>query len=420
MNIIYKNTIILSIAHVAGYVIPLIEIPILARTLGPVSYGNVIFFQSSALLSSLIIEYGFNLSASRQIAISQNNKALLSRIFFDVLLAKIMLSFFVLSIIAFILFFLITINGIFYEKNMIIWSLVYLFAFGFSPFWYFQGRERMIGVVILDLFLRLIGLSMLFLFVKSNKDAVLALAIMSSVGLINTALSTAWCLREIGISSLNFSGALRQIVQGFSVFVYRSSNNILLSAAPPVLGSAVGQAALASFVPAEKVIRGVVGFVSPVLTALFPHYARNLAGTSSARTLRDAWIVICLIALAGTCAALILWGFGPILLLVVLGRQYEASAGLIQLFAWIIPLRMANQAFGVILLIPAKKDRIASILLTFFSAVSLTLGGLLASKTGPAGMVIGFLVSEGMLFLSLFIVSLKLHYKCKTTCQILR
>lgn len=397
----------LLISYAAGYIIPLLEIPILAKNLGPTQYGNVVFFYSSAFLCSLIVEYGFNLSASRQVAIAQGNKLSISRIFADVLLAKIFL--FIFSIFIGAIFFIIfdryisTLN-----YKMIFWAAIFFLACGFNPFWYFQGRERMAGVIVFDLCLRGIGLAMQFLFVKNEHDATLALAIISSVGLATTLFSMIWCLQEIGIAPMSLNGAMRQITQGFNVFIYRSSNNILLSAAPTVLGATAGQAALASFVPAEKVIRGVTGFVTPILTALFPHNARKLAGRRNVQALRETWIVICIIALVGTCVSVILWFFGPRMLNIVLGEQYAASEKLLKLFAWIIPFRMANQALGIILIIPTQKDRIAGILLSCFSIIALVLGGKLSSFFGSLGMVVAFLVSEVMLFISLLTISLKI------------
>jgi len=406
VNAIFRNASVLSVAHIVGYVIPLLEIPILARALGPHAYANVVFFQSVALLSSLVVEYGFNLSASRQVALARNDQTSLSRIFSDVSLAKAILSVIVIATLV-TLMFATSSQGIVSGQEMIFWSFIYFVAFGFSPFWYFQGRERMVGVVILELGLRSAGLFFLYFLVKSNLDAALALAIMSSVGVANTVLSTAWCFREIGVSAISLRGAITQIRQGFHIFLYRSSNNILLSAAPPVLAFSAGQSALAVFVPAEKVIRGVVGLVTPVLTAFFPHFSRGLA-VSGRHYLHHGWAVVFSVALAGTLAALFLWFLGPTLLTLVLGAQYALAGKLLLWFVWLIPLRMTNQALGMALLIPARKDRVASGLLMAFSGLALGFGGALATQIGALGMVIGFIVAEGLLLVSLTTVAVNM------------
>lgn len=405
MKEVYRNATVLSVANVVGYIIPLLEVPILARALGPESYGMVVLFQSIALISSLIVEYGFNLSAARQVALAKNDPILLGRIFSDVFLAKIILSFLVM-VALFALSFTASAHRVVSNFEMLAWSAAYFVAFGFSPFWFFQGREQLTGVIVLEFCLRLIGLSLLFVLIKSDQDAVLALAIMSAVGLTNTVLSTWWCFREVASFSISLGGAIKQISQGFYVFLYRSSNNILLNAAPPVLGYTVGPSALAVFVPAEKVVRGVVGFVAPVLTALFPYFSRIYA-EASAYSLRHAWLIICCAALGGAVAATILSFYGPLLLNVVLGSQYALAEKLLCWFVWIIPLRMTNQALGMVLLIPARRDKAASSLLMIFSMLSLVLGGGLSTQFGVRGMVIGFIAAEAMLTISLLVVSRK-------------
>ena len=48
--------------------IPLITIPYLARVLGPEGWGLVAIFQSLAACLALLMEFGFELSATRQVA----------------------------------------------------------------------------------------------------------------------------------------------------------------------------------------------------------------------------------------------------------------------------------------------------------------------------------------------------------------
>ena len=67
-----QNALGLYGVQIAGYIIPLITLPYLARVLRPQGLGLVLFAQSFALWASLTIEYGFNLSATR--AVAQNRE----------------------------------------------------------------------------------------------------------------------------------------------------------------------------------------------------------------------------------------------------------------------------------------------------------------------------------------------------------
>ena len=69
-----KNTLSLYGIQFAGYVIPLITLPYLARVLLAPGFGLLLFSQSFALGASIIIEYGFNFCATRRAAQHQGDR----------------------------------------------------------------------------------------------------------------------------------------------------------------------------------------------------------------------------------------------------------------------------------------------------------------------------------------------------------
>jgi len=50
------------------YFLPLVQVPFLARVLEPTGWGAMAFAQGFSAYLMLIVEYGFNLSATREIA----------------------------------------------------------------------------------------------------------------------------------------------------------------------------------------------------------------------------------------------------------------------------------------------------------------------------------------------------------------
>lgn len=408
MRKIYKNILFLTLSHCVGYVIPLLEIPILARALGPMQYGQIVFLQSIALLSSLVVEYGFNLSASRQVAANSGDKIALAKILSDVMVAKAFLAVLVLFtlLVAFFVF-----KGLSFPANpdLLPWAFLYFLAFGFSPFWFFQGLERMAEVVVLELGLRLSGLLLLFIFVSGENDAHVAMAILSLTSFLNTTITIAICIRHSAPIRIDMKSAIRQVKQGFHVFIYRSFNNVLLNAAPSVLGLSGGAAAVAGFVPAEKVVRGIVGFSAPVLTGLFPYFSRLFSNSKDldikALTIRKAYCLVGALSIVGVMAALLLTVFGPAIVSLVLGDGFLMVQNILRLLVWLIPLRITNQALGMVLFIPARKDRVASGLLLVFSCTAMVVGALLSIRIGVEGMVYGLLGGELGLLVALLVAS---------------
>ena len=65
---LWENLASLYGVHAFNYLIPLFTLPYLARVLGPEQWGALAFADAYARFVSLAIEYGFGLSATREIA----------------------------------------------------------------------------------------------------------------------------------------------------------------------------------------------------------------------------------------------------------------------------------------------------------------------------------------------------------------
>lgn len=409
MKYLIKNMGFLFFAQLCAYLIPILEIPVLARALGVQEYGKVVLIQSVALLSSLVVEYGFSLSGSRQIAITRADKAELSRIFGEVVSAKLVIVLFLLTCGA---AFLVLTNSLTFDTSMMLWGFLYFLAFGFSPFWFFQGLEEISVVVVLEVLLRFISLLFLYLFVLGAKDAGLALFILAGFGLLNTLIGNVMCMKKVGSVRLSLRGALHQLKIGFHVFVYKSSNNILLSAGPSLVGATSGHIAVAAYVPAEKIIRGFVGFVNPILIGLFPYLNRQYL-SSKENTIKLSWMIVSGMFVVGIIVAGSIFFLGDFLIQAVLGPGFAVASNILKIFVWIIPFRLANQALGLCMLIPMGKDKVTSGFMMFFSIVSIFFAVLLSIWFGVNGVVLGFVATEICLFVSLAVVVIDVTIKSK-------
>jgi PST family polysaccharide transporter len=384
MKVVAKNTAYLTVAHLVGYVIPLLEIPILARVLGPTTYGQLVLIQSIAVLMSVVVEYGFNLSSAREVAQAIDNKEKLGEIFSDVLTAKLILS--ACMAMFFIIYISMGLNSSnSFNFNQIIWGILYFLAFAFSPFWFFTGREKVGAVIIFELFLRSICLFLLYILVSGPADADLALALMAITSFANTFITNGLCLRYFPRIRLRFAGGIDAIRLGFNVFVYRSSNTILITAAPALIGTFSDRAAVGIFIPAEKLIRGVIGLSTPFFTAVFPHFSRVLT-KADAKDYKVAWTVVVLSVIIGIICAIFLYYFGPHFILQVIGQEFIKTADLLKWFVWLIPLRIINQAI---------------------SLFSLLIGSILLHEFAALGMVMALLISEFGLAFVLLLLALK-------------
>jgi len=87
-----------TIGHIY-YLVPLIIVPYLFATLGTEKFGLIVFAQSLVASFGLFVNYGFNLSATKDIAIHQKNIKKISEIYSSVTVIKS-----VFALIAFLVF----------------------------------------------------------------------------------------------------------------------------------------------------------------------------------------------------------------------------------------------------------------------------------------------------------------------------
>ena len=89
---VFANFGYLTLLQIAGYVFPLITMPYLARVIGVDGFGKIAFASVVVVWFQTIADWGFNLSATRDVAQNKKNKEKVSEIFSNVLWARCFLT----------------------------------------------------------------------------------------------------------------------------------------------------------------------------------------------------------------------------------------------------------------------------------------------------------------------------------------
>jgi len=273
-HVLVKNFLALSTLQLINLVLPFITLPYLTRVLGVSNYGVVVMVYSIMQLLSVVCDYGFNLSATKEISLFRNNISKVNTIFSSVLIIKAGL----LTISLLILVILTT-----YVPAIAANKMAYLMGFGIvigqtlTPVWLFQGMENMKYITLVNLVSKSLFTILIFVFIKSPENFIF-IPLLYSVGfIIAGVLSLVFAYKEFGVSfyfpkSINVIEQFKNSTQYFysraSVAIYTSSNNF-------VVGIILGEFYAGIFGVAEKLFTAMTVIYSPLSDAIYPYMVQK-------------------------------------------------------------------------------------------------------------------------------------------------
>jgi len=148
-------------------IVPLITFPYLIQTLGSENYGLIMWAWSIVNFFLLFINFGFNLSITKYIAINRDNKEKISEIISTTILTKIFL--FLCSMVIF-LYLLLLFPKISEHKELFVFTFLFTLGETMMPIWYFQGIEKMKYTAIITSFVKIFFTILVFLVIKEERD----------------------------------------------------------------------------------------------------------------------------------------------------------------------------------------------------------------------------------------------------------
>jgi PST family polysaccharide transporter len=136
----FSNFVSLSFFQFANYIIPLIVVPYLVRILGAENYGKINYAQVFASYFTILINFGFEYTSTKEIAENRNNHQKIQDTFNATLQLKAIL--FAISCGVFSILFLFSAK---LNEDYLLYVYSFLLNLGLLlfPNWYFQGIEQM-------------------------------------------------------------------------------------------------------------------------------------------------------------------------------------------------------------------------------------------------------------------------------------
>lgn len=340
-----SNFFSLSSVEVANYLFPLITLPYLVRVLGPDRYGLINFAQAFVYYFVLLTDYGFNLSATREISVNRENKEKVLRIFSSVMFVKVILMTVSLVVMLALIFSI--------PKFRQDW-LIYIYAFGMVignilfPIWLFQGMERMKLIAILNLLAKFIFVIAIFIFVRRKTDYIYV-PLITSIGFITAGiLSLIIAARRFGIV---FRLPVKEdciyaLKEGWHIFISTISASLYTSSNAFILGLFTNNTTVGYYSASENIIRGGQRLLNPISQTIYPHISR-LVADSKEKAAHFIKKVIVIFGGVSFAISILLFVLAAPIVNIILGNQFEQSIIVLRILAFLPFLIALSNIFGI-------------------------------------------------------------------------
>ena len=344
-KVLIQNFSSLTILQISQYVFPLITFPYLVRVLSPDGYGLVAFANAFITYFTVLTDYGFNLSATKDVSINRNNSNKISEIYSSVLTVRMLL--FLLSVVI-IVPLVMLIPKFYKDAEIYLISFIAVFGTTIFPVWFFQGIEKMKFITIISISVKALWVVLVFLLVTTKNDIV-NLVILNAgssvlIGIISIFVISKKFQVKYKIPSLK--NIKEQFIEGWHYFLSTASISLYTTSTTFILGLFASEAIVGYFSAADKIRNAIQNISSSASRTVFPHLSSEFQKSKEAAFgfIRKFTISIGTVMLI---ISILLFFFAKPIVLIMLGEEYIKSIILIKIMAFLPIIIFLSNVAGI-------------------------------------------------------------------------
>ena len=247
---IIENFSYLSVLQILSLITPLITYPYLVKTLGEVMYGTVVFAQAVVTYFNILVVFGFNFTAARDVSLHRDNPKKLNEIISAVTIIKTLFLILSLSLISCYMFYTSKMDYTLYYLSF--WICVNEILF---PTWFFQGIEEMKYITFINFGIRVLFIGMIFVFIKSPDDY-LFFPLLNGIGALLAGVvsfSLLYGKYKLQLIRVPLKTLIEYIKSSYHLFISNVSIQIYVNANKIIIGHFLGMREVTYYDLAEKI-----------------------------------------------------------------------------------------------------------------------------------------------------------------------
>lgn len=383
---LFANFTYLSILEIIGLLLPLISYPYVIRTVGADNYGVVVFCQAIIAYVVIIINFGYNVSATRKISENRTNVFKIREIYSSIVYQKLLIFAICLVSGLFVLIFLK------YDYSVILLGFIGLcIQEVFFPTWLFQGLERMKFITIITFVAKCSCLILIFLFVHDKKDYACIPVLYSIGGFFTSVLSVIILKKKFDIYFVKVSKyrMKEDFLESLPFFTSRLSAIVMERGNVLVIGTFFSYDMVAIYDLCAKIVSILKTPFSLVAQVIYPNVAKSKNMLLVKKSIK-------IVLLFGAFVCLFVYLFAPNIILLLSDTSMLGAVSILKIMVLYVPIVGISYLFGASVLVVKgySREYNLSVVYSVLLYILMLLSFISFSKVNLYTMALAFVAPE--------------------------
>jgi len=272
-KLLIKNSFMQYLMYAAKMIFPLITLPYMTRVLSVDSYGAYTYVNTCMSYAVILIDFGFMLSATKNIVAAKDDKNKIGEIIGSVIAAKIILAA-IAAVAICIMIFCIDLL-----RNYVLFTFLMFAAVCIDillPDYLFRALEKMEIITYRFLICKTISTVLLFVLVKNDSDLLFVpvLNIISEIIAVVTTLIYVY-KSDIHIHISGFRNSLKTLKEGNVYFISNFATTAFGAFNTLLIGIFFNAEDVAFWGVSMQLINAAQGLYSPIINSAYPRMLKD-------------------------------------------------------------------------------------------------------------------------------------------------
>jgi PST family polysaccharide transporter len=393
INSYFRDFFKIGVVQGLNYLVPFAIIPVLVRIIGKEYWGVISYSQAFIAYFLLVINYSFDLTATRELAVVSGQKEKVDLLFNQVLQAKILL--FLVTVLVFAVTLSLSSELWAYKEVHILFFLSNI-GFVFYQPWFFQGERIYNKAVIINLLAKLVWGIGVFLFIRKKEDFILYAGIYFLSQLLLGVIGLFYLLHryKIRLYLVSVKQITDKLKEGKSVFFSNLFVNLSTTTNIFILGFFASMNEVGNYAAGNKIIAIITSVVITSFTINgYPILVKKLTNKEhSGETLFQLNTFIALVF--GLLLSIAMFFTAEWVLLLVFGNEFADAITTYRIMSLLPLLIFINNILVVHGLLNFKLDKEFFKLTAFSASFSIALNVLLSNLYKDVGSAYAWVLTE--------------------------